>query len=32
MRRKLIVKGPKYDIQNINITANNYLLCKDIVE
>ncbi len=25
-------KGDKYDIQNINIAANNYLLCKDVVE
>ncbi len=24
--------GPKHNIPNINIAANNYLLCKDIVE
>ncbi len=27
-----ILKGDKYDIQNINIAANNYLLYKDIAE
>ncbi len=27
-----VFKGSKYDIQNINIAANNYLPFKDIVE
>ncbi len=31
-QNKKLFKGSKYDIQNINIAANNYFLCKDIVE
>ena len=27
-----IFKGALYDIQSINIAANNYLLCKDMEE
>ena len=27
-----VFKGYLYDIQSINIAANNYLLCKDILE
>lgn len=25
-------KGAVYDIENINVTTNNYLICKDIAE
>ncbi len=28
----IIIKGLKYNIPNINIAANNCLLCNDIVE
>ncbi len=28
----LILKGAKYDIENINIAANDYLPSEDIVE
>ncbi len=32
LEKNLEVKTSIYDVQNINIAANNYLLCKNIVE